>query len=183
LQRWWDGATWTDHRRDSRQQVTASIPAQREHSYAPVRLDRNTEASRRGSAAVVVAGAVLAVIGALLPWISVDTPFGSMSRSGASWDSSDATIIIVLAALAGLTGMGQLARWKVPGWLLWLGAVVGVIDFAIAVYAGHQVHQRNDAAQQFSSAVSAHVGAGVYLCGAAAIIIGFGSIAGARSRS
>jgi hypothetical protein len=119
----------------------------------------------------------------LLPWITVDTPFGSLSRSGASWDSSDATIIIVLAMLAGLTALGKVAGWHLPGWLRWSGVVVGAIDLVIAIYAGHEVHQRNSAAQDFSPAVSAHVGAGIYLCGAAALVIGIGSITAARSRS
>jgi len=75
------------------------------------------------------------------------------------------------------------AGWHLPGWLRWSGVVVGAIDLVIAIYAGHEVHQRNSAAQDFSPAVSAHVGAGIYLCGAAALVIGIGSITAARSRS
>lgn len=73
--------------------------------------------------------ALLALIGAVLPWATVDTFLGNLSVSGTDGDGQ---IVIGLAIVAGLAVAGSLLLKR--RWLAVLAAVLGIASAAITVY-------------------------------------------------
>ena len=81
------------------------------------------------AAGIALFCALLAVIGAVLPWATVDTFLGDLSVSGTDGDGQ---IVIGLAIVAGLAVAGALMLKK--RWLAVLAVVLGIVMAAITVY-------------------------------------------------
>jgi len=81
--RWWDGATWTEQTK----------PANSAPSSEPQASTWSVERK------VALGSGTIAAIGALGPWATVDTFFGSITVNGSS---GDGVIGLVLAAVAAL---------------------------------------------------------------------------------
>jgi len=73
-----------------------------------------------------VGAGALAVIGAFLPWIKIDTVFGSLTANGVD-DGRDGTITAIAGAV------GALVLWLKPSWR-WLACLCGLVVAAVAIY-------------------------------------------------
>lgn len=110
---------------------------------------------------IVVAGAVIAGIGTLMPWAVLDTPFGSISRAGVQ---GDGLFILVLAAIAGIIGAVMLTRRPKAG--LRAAAIVALgLGLVIVIYDWAHI-----------TTTDIQVGAGVYLTVIGSLIGGIGAM-------
>lgn len=118
------------------------------------------EMNERSAAIVVMIGGGLIALGSFLPWITVRTGFGSLSRSGLEGGDGILTLILGLGlVVAGylLLNASTIASWIIPG----AAAIVGIVGFINL----RDVQERvDDAGSEF---VAASVGTGLY-----AILIG-----------
>jgi predicted RNA-binding Zn-ribbon protein involved in translation (DUF1610 family) len=140
-------------------------------------------AQRRGAAAVVVAGALLAGIGTASPWITI----GAFDRSGFSYVSSDATIVLILAIAAALAAVAPVAGWELPRFVRPSILLIGIVIVVAGAYDVHQVQDRVDAVRKFASEavdINASVGAGLWLviAGGVAILLGGVALLGGPER-
>jgi hypothetical protein len=120
--------------------------------------------------AVVVAG-ILGAVGAALPWATVTTGFGSISRSGL--DGGDGIITIIVSIGVGLLGLGMVQRRpRAAVWLL--GVVLSLVLIVVAFWDGGNV---NGISNQGASLLLVSVGIGLYLTGIAGLIGVVGSVA------
>lgn len=122
--------------------------------------------AQRQRYAGIAAGAAL-VLGAMLPWASIKTIFGSVSATGL--EGGDGALTAALGIL------GAVAVWKAGKWL-WAAIVSGALATVIAIYemanVGKIVSEVND-----TGIAAASIGIGLYLTLAASIVLG---IAGFR---
>ena len=124
-------------------------------------------------------GAVAVVVGAMLPWASVATPFGTISKNGTDGDG----IITMIFGLA--AGVLLLLRWnRAPARGLTIAAlVVSVLIGVVAVVDMIDVKSRFTSG---SVSLSASIGVGLWLTllGAVAALAGtIISLASRRSRA
>ena len=136
--------------------------------------------SQRLPAFGVLVGAAVVVIGVLLPWISVRVPIlGTYSRSGVHGGAAGGTCVLV-AVLAGLAALRLIAAGTPPTSgtraMAALISAAGAACLALTVYAGRTIDNRiNDVLDEVPRiarhAVSADVGAGVYVAGAGGAVI------------
>lgn len=116
----------------------------------------------QGPAVGVLGGAVLVVVGCLMTWITTTGGFVVYDRSGVNYDS-DAVWMIVLAALAALTAVGELMDLDVlPSFVRSSAWIDGAIITGLGLYAMHQLQTRVDGLK-FTPGVTAQVGPGVYV--------------------
>ena len=164
--RYWDGATWTAGvRNDS----VGLRPAWAERPG----LARSARArSRRGPGSfpvVVVIGAALMIVGAVLPWREAQVGHLSVSSTGIDGDGAltivfAAGIVVLLVVLAG----SRLLGWS----LVALSAAAGAFALYEIVDTSRKAHDLVHAAA--SGRVTASVGAGpwVVLLGALVALVG-----------
>jgi hypothetical protein len=114
-------------------------------------------------------GAVAVIIGALLPWASVDTPFGSVSKNGTD---GDGVITIVFGAAAAVL---LIIRWnKARARGLTIGALV--LSVLVGVIA---VIDMVDVKSRFSDSpitVDASIGIGLWLTLLGALVAVAGTV-------
>ena len=164
--RYWDGATWTARvRNDS----VGLRPAWAERP-APARSARRR--SRRGPGwfpVVVVIGAALMIVGAVLPWREAQV--GNLSVSSTGIDGDGALTIVFAAGIVVL--LVVLAGSRLLGWsLVALSAAAGAFALYEIVDTSRKADDLVHAAA--SGRVSASVGAGpwVVLLGALVALVG-----------
>ena len=164
--RYWDGATWTARvRNDS----VGLRPAWAERP-APARSARAP--SRRGPGwfpVVVVIGAALMIVGAVLPWREAQV--GNLSVSSTGIDGDGAITIVFAAGIVVL--LVVLAGSRLLGWsLVALSAAAGAFALYEIVDTSRKADDLVHAAA--SGRVTASVGAGpwVVLLGALAALVG-----------
>lgn len=138
----------------------------------------------RMAAGLVIAGAVMAVIGCFLPWISVTVPFfGTISRDAIS--GSDGEILAAVATISALIGVVM--------WVRRVGVIVPIVLFIAAAIAmtvvvvdyediSHSVQSMNVQSVNLTLDV-AEVGIGVFVTALGVVIWGIGSVAGLRQRN
>jgi hypothetical protein len=104
---------------------------------------------------IAIAGAILVIIGSLLPWATVDTPFGSVSKNGTEGDGVISLILGVFIIL------GALFRFNRPGNRPWIAFVFAVLALALGIF--EYVDISSDASSISGGFVDASVGIGVYV--------------------
>jgi len=110
---------------------------------------------------VVLAGAVIAGIGTLMPWAVVETPFGTLSRAGVQ---GDGLFILILAAIAGILGAVMLTRRPSGGLRT---AVVVALGIGLVIVSYDWAH---------ITTTDIQVGPGVYLTVIGSLIGGVGAM-------
>lgn len=112
---------------------------------------------------IIMIGGVLGAVGSFMPWVTVKTAFGSVSRNGVE-GGGDGIITLVLGIALAVLGYRLLAAPSVPSWDV--VAVAGVLA-AFGVFEFFSVQERiADSASEFAVA---DVGTGIY-----AILVGAG---------
>ncbi len=153
----------------------AAQPAAAPYQPAALQGSRGT-ASASGETTMFIAGlvsAIAVVVGALLPWVSVSTAFGTLSVSGTE---GDGVLTIGGAVVAGaLLLFGRGRKWAAV-----IAAVVGVIVTIIGVYDLANVSSAAaDASNEFAHGSA---GVGLWLTVVAGIALtGCSVVAAARS--
>ena len=118
-----------------------------------------------------LAGAIVA-LSAWLPWVTVQTFFGSLSVTGFKNGEGDGVLTL------GLGVLGALCAWK-GGKTLIVTIVTGVLAAAIGIYDWSDITALADDADGF---VLAEAGIGLYLTIAGAIVMVVSGVAGLVSR-
>jgi hypothetical protein len=135
-------------------------------------LEAPMRANRVGPA-ILLAGAVLSVIGCFLPWLRATAPLvGTVTKSGLS---GDGLVVLAIAGVAALLGIAMLATGKTG----WVPALVGVAlaSLTLVIVAIDYSDISGRVAKLTSGPVpfAAEVGEGLYLVGFGAIVWAVGS--------
>lgn len=146
-------------------------------SGTPTRFDPK----ERGAALTIVAGAALAVVGSLLPWINVTTAFGGLTRSGA--EGGDGIITLIVAVLVGLTAASTLGNYQITGILSYSPIVGAVVIGGLTAINHVDINERVSGFQaEVGGLGTANVGAGIWLLYIGAAIMAFGWWNGRETR-
>jgi ABC-type Fe3+-siderophore transport system permease subunit len=130
----------------------------------------------KGGSAVILVGAVLAVVGTLMSWITANIGFASLSRSGLSY-TDDAKVVLVLALLVGVAAVGPLTGWTMPTFIRpWISIVLGLACVGLCIYDATVIQGRINTLSADDSA-TASIGPGLYLTIAGAGLIILGAVA------
>ena len=125
--------------------------------------------------AIVIAGAVAAVIATFLPWLSVTAPFaGTVTESIMQGGGNDGPILATFAVIAALLGVLIIVRG--PAWWANIAAILA-LALAGAVAAYDLSNAQNSVPEFIRSTglVSATVEVGVYVCAAGVLVGVFGA--------
>lgn len=114
---------------------------------------------------VVLAGAVIAGVGTVLPWAVAETAFGTISRAGVQ---GDGLIILVLAAVAGVLGAVMLTRRPVPAMRIGIVAAMAIGLFIVIYDAAHLASG--------TTATDIQIGAGVYVTVVGSLVAAVGAV-------
>ncbi|MFN8026613.1 MAG: hypothetical protein U0W40_09770 [Acidimicrobiia bacterium] len=141
--------------------------------YAPAPAARGKVAWPTRTKAVVVAGAVLTIVGSVLPWAKQEIHFlGQSASKTTNGLDGDGKITIVLAIVA-LLVFFLVPRAKVVGGLvLAAGILVGLTAIADIVDVGNNA----DDLKKISSNADATVGIGLWLVAIAAVVLIVGGV-------
>ena len=130
---------------------------------------------------LVIAGAVVAIVAAFLPWITATAAFvGSVSRNGLDGDGQITIVLgvaaVVLAVVALRGHSAPLAALVIVAGLGALIAVIGVIDYVDAK------NRIGDLTAEERQLIAISIGVGLYLTIAAGIAVVVGAVLGAVSQ-
>jgi hypothetical protein len=150
-------------------QPTPSPPVQK--TKQPVRQSKNDVEVKKESGLdmtgryIALVGALLVAAGSFLPWVSINSLFGTISKNGIEGDGQ------ITLALGVMMGIGLLERWKKAGRALVVG-IIAIVVILVGVYEYTSVTERM--AEVDSDFVSASVGVGLYMVIAGGAL-GFGA--------
>lgn len=124
------------------------------------------DSNKNGTYAIVI-GAALVVLGSFLPWVSIASGFGSISRSG--MEGGDGVITLVLGISGLLYGISRLTGTFKP---LWVAGILGGAVLVVTFANYSQISSRLDsvATNEF---VAGSMGTGIW-----ALFVGGGLILG-----
>jgi len=185
--RYWDGTAWTDHVSTNGVQQTdpvmgdpAATPAAAPMSSAPpepapmtappavVAAPRAKVVWPTRTKAVVLGGAVLLLVGSVLPWAKAEaTVFGQTVSSTTNGLDGDGVITLILALVAGLLFL-FVPKAKVVGSLV---LVAGALAGLVAIIDIADVSNKADDLKQLTKQSSASVGIGLWMAAVAAIVL------------
>ncbi len=101
-------------------------------------------------------GAGLLLVGSFVPWVTVDTAFGTLNKNGIDGDGKLTAATGILALL--LIAVGASTRERI---LLAVGAVISAAGGAIGIYDGVDIGRA--ASDITSNYATATVGIGIYV--------------------
>jgi hypothetical protein len=112
---------------------------------------------------VVLAGAVLGLIGSFLPWVTASAAFvGHIERSGIDGDGKLTALGSVAVGVLALCCLRRRASYTIP-----VAVIVGVLGlgvFAVAVYDAQDIQRAiNNLTPEEASLIVASVGSGVWV--------------------
>lgn len=123
----------------------------------------------RMAAVAVLVGAVLAAVGSFLPWLNINTAFGSISRNGME---GDGIIVLVVALVVGLIAASRLGGAGIAKGANVFPLIGAMLIIAVAVYDHLEVNERISSVN--ADGVLATVGAGLWLLYLAGIVMAIG---------
>jgi hypothetical protein len=132
-------------------------------------------------ASITGLGGGLIVLGSLLPWVTAQAGFVSISRNsmqlgeGNSF-SIDGAILLILGIITIVIGITRATRAQMPGFLQRSSVVTGAVAGALAIY---DITQVNDLVQRVKSASSlavASIGVGAWITVVGAVIAVVGGL-------
>jgi hypothetical protein len=132
---------------------------------------------------IAMLGGALVVVGTFLPWQTVHAGIATASRNAlqlgpdgsSSFDGFVVLFMGIIIAVAGITRM--LYRGGSSRFFKGSAIVAGIVAAAEIAWLGHSINRLDSKAASTSGLVSAHIGYGLYLAGAGAIVgIGAGFI-------
>jgi hypothetical protein len=189
--RYWDGTAWTDHVSTKGVQQTdpvmgdpaatpAAPPAGGPMSPTPaaappaaVTVPRAKVVWPTRTKVVVLGGAVLLLVGSVLPWAKAEaTVVGQTLSSTTNGLDGDGVITLILALVAGLVFL-FVPRAKVVGSLV---LVAGAIAGLVAIIDIADVSNKADDLKQLTKQSSASVGIGLWMAAVAAIVLIVGGV-------
>jgi len=184
--RYWDGTAWTDHVSTNGVQQTdpvmgdpAATPAATP-APAPVAAPPAVVAAPRAKVvwptrtkAVVLGGAVLLLVGSVLPWAKAEaTVLGQTVSSTTNGLDGDGVITLILALVAALVFLFVPKAKVVGGLVLVAGALAGLV----AIIDIADVSNKADDLKQLTKQSSASVGIGLWMAAVAAIVLIVGGV-------
>ncbi len=126
-------------------------------------------------------GSILLVVGCLLPWITLVTIFGEVSRNGLD-DGGDGVVLLVLGLISLLIGF-YVGYRRAPRWASVVPVVIGALSMVVLVIDYNDVTGRIDRVErQAASSANASVGSGLWLSMIGASIVVIAGVLGAINR-
>lgn len=153
--------------------ATASIPATPRPKAQRVKARRSTGSG--GTLVAVLLGAVLLVVGALLPWASAETPFATLTAKGVEGDgvlTLGAGLLVALLITLGSGRRGPALMCVIVGLLAGLVALVDMSNLADALA---------ELEQDESLLLAPSIGVGLWLTAIGAGVVVVGSLASMAS--
>lgn len=160
---WWDddAETWTEWSKE----MPFSPP---DESRFLIAYQLSQQRRRPGAGALIAAiGGTLLIVGALLPWITVRTGFGSVSISGVD-EGGDGIFMIVIGVLTLAVSGGDLLNLELPNFSRVLVLILGFVAGVILLIDYSNISERIGGAD--NAFVSAGLGAGFIVCAIGAVI-------------
>jgi hypothetical protein len=146
----------------------------------PLHSGRGTGSALIPSAALVLIGGGLILLGSFLPWVTASAPFvGTVSRSGMD-GGGDGVVTLILGAITLLIGIARITRSDLPRYVQRSAIVTGVIAAVVVGIDYSTLEDRIRAATQATNLISASIGVGVWtvFVGAAFAVAGGLSLRG-----
>jgi hypothetical protein len=131
--------------------------------------------ARDSNSLVVIAGGALVILGSFLPWISVNSAFGTIGRSGMD-GGGDGVITLVLGVGIVVIGATRFLGMVAPSGAIrfWPPLLAGIIAVALAVIEGIYVSDR--LAGTTSEYVSGSTGSGIWAIGIGGVLTALAAI-------
>lgn len=135
------------------------------------------QSARDSNSLVILAGGALVVIGSFLPWISVNSAFGTLGRSGMD-GGGDGVITLVLGVGIVVIGATRFLGMVAPSGVIrfWPPLLAGIIAVALAIIEGMYVSDRLQGTT--SEYVSGSTGAGIWAIGVGGVLTALAAIRG-----
>lgn len=109
-----------------------------------------------------VAGCAVALAGSFMPWVTINSVFGSIGVNGTEGDGKITAVLAIVAGLAAILGLNKASRSNVR-----LAGVVALIGVILSVYELQHVSSRTGGV---TGAVRTSVGSGIWLMAAGFVI-------------
>jgi hypothetical protein len=124
--------------------------------------------------AALTAGGGLVVLGTFMPWATITTVFGTITKAGI--DTPDGVFMLILGGVLIAIGLAAHTHLHVPKGLRVVGIIAGTITGLAAIGEATSVstHLASVTSNPYASAA---VGGGVYLLVTGAVIAFFGALA------
>ena len=122
---------------------------------------------------VLAGGAVAVIIGAFMPWISVVTAFGSISRSGLDYE--DGFLTVGIAIFVGVLAALTISEHVVSRWVALLGLLGATAGVILLFYDRSELANRIDLVNG-NPLASAQIGSGLWMSLAGMVTAVVGSI-------
>lgn len=144
---------------------------------APAPLPPPNAARLRAGAMVVIAGGVLAIIGAFGTWIEASGPFLINVTSSGMDNGHDGPFVLVLGLLALAYGLARFGSTRLPGWLSWLAIADGALLALVSIADTVDVHNKARDVRALDPLITAHVGWGLVVAVIASFVVIGGAVA------
>jgi hypothetical protein len=134
----------------------------------------------KGAAAVAVAGAALAIVGAFGTWITISTRVGQLASSSGFQSGHDGPFVLGLALVVLGIAVPRILGVRIPVWLDILAVAVAAILVVICIADTADVHHRVDEVLAIGRPyLSGGVGLGLKLALVGSVVALAGSVAAA----
>jgi hypothetical protein len=125
----------------------------------------------------VIAGAVLAIVGAVGTWIHVTDDFGHTFNGSGTSNGRDGSIVIGLAVVALAIAVLRAASRRIPRWLGWVTLALALALIATCAADIADVHNKVHDARVLTPSISGGPGWGLWLDLIASIVVLAGAAA------
>lgn len=134
----------------------------------------NSSDTKAGGVFAAIAGGLI-ILGSFLPWATVQSGFGSFSRSG--MDGGDGIFTVALGILTLVIGIARVAAFAVPSFLQRSTIVTGILTGVGVIYEHVDISDRISRISEDTEGIAtASIGSGIwtlYVGAVLAIVAGF----------
>jgi hypothetical protein len=128
----------------------------------------------RSFLAALTAGGALVILGTFMPWATITTVFGTITKNGI--DTPDGVFMLILGGVLIAIGLGAHSHLNVPKGLRVVGIIAGTLTGLASIGEASSV-STHIASVTSNPYASAPVGGGVYLLVTGAVIAFVGALA------
>jgi hypothetical protein len=165
--RYWDGTAWTTNVSDN------GLTSQDTVTAGPAALLGSPPTTHPGPGILTLVAGGMALLGAMLPWVSVTTIFGSLSKNGMDGDGQLTALGGLVLGVIALIVLVTKTRNRAPAVLaIVVGAAIFVVGLIDLLDVSHRI-----AGLQATAGADASVGIGLWLTCLAGLVGVAGGIA------